>query len=203
MNDLTQRQQQILQFLVERIARQGEVPSLNEIAQAFDIHLNAARKHLQALEYKGVIERVPGQARGIRLPDREPTLRAMTLPLVGRVAAGTPILAQANIETSYQIDPGLFRPQAHFLLRVEGQSMIDAGIAHGDLIAVHRTPVAEPGRIVVARVDDAITVKRLMREGEDGWLLQAANPEFAPIRVDPNRHEFAIEGLFVGVIRRH
>jgi len=203
MNDLTQRQQQILQFLVERIARQGEVPSLNEIAQAFDIHLNAARKHLQALESKGVIERVPGQARGIRLPDREPTLRAMTLPLVGRVAAGTPILAQANIETSYQIDPGLFRPQAHFLLRVEGQSMIDAGIAHGDLIAVHRTPVAEPGRIVVARVDDAITVKRLMREGEDGWLLQAANPEFAPIRVDPNRHEFAIEGLFVGVIRRH
>jgi len=203
MNDLTQRQQQILQFLVERIARQGEVPSLNEIAQAFDIHLNAARKHLQALESKGVIERVPGQARGIRLPDREPTLRAMTLPLVGRVAAGTPILAQANIEASYQIDPGLFRPQAHFLLRVEGQSMIDAGIAHGDLIAVHRTPVAEPGRIVVARVDDAITVKRLMREGEDGWLLQAANPEFAPIRVDPNRHEFAIEGLFVGVIRRH
>ncbi len=202
MDNLTDRQQQILQFLVERIARQGAVPSLNEIAQAFDIHLNAARKHLQALESKGVIERVPGQARGIRLPDQEAPMRSMALPLIGRVAAGTPILAQANIETSFSIDPALFRPQAHFLLRVEGQSMIGAGIEHGDLMAVHRTPVAEAGRIVVARVDDAVTVKRLARDGEDGWLLLAANPDFAPIRVDPQRHEFAIEGLYVGAIKR-
>jgi repressor LexA len=110
-------------------------------------------------------------------------------------------MSEGNIEAHYSLDPALFRPRPDFLLRVEGHSMIGAGIEHGDLIAVHRTPVADPGRIVVARLDDEITVKRLQRDG-DSWQLLSANPDFAPIRIDAQRTDFAIEGLYVGAIKR-
>jgi repressor LexA len=123
------------------------------------------------------------------------------LPLVGRVAAGAPILSEGHIEARYQLDPALFRPRPDFLLRVEGHSMIGVGIEDGDLIAVHRTPVADPGRIVVARLEGEITVKRLARDGE-GWQLLSANPDFAPIRVPSDSSDFAIEGLYVGAIKR-
>lgn len=127
---------------------------------------------------------------------------AASLPLVGRVAAGSPIMSEGNIEASYAIDPALFRPRADFLLRVVGMSMRDAGILDGDLLAVHRTPSAENGRIVVARLDDEITVKRLQRR-RDRLLLLPENPDFEPIEVDPRRTDsFAIEGVYAGIIRR-
>lgn len=197
----TPRQQQVLDFLARQIAQERQVPSLEELATHFDIHLNAARKHLIALNKKGLIELLPGKARGIRL--RRPAARdsSFELPLVGRVAAGAPILSEGHIEAHYQIDPALFRPRPDFLLRVEGHSMIGVGIEHGDLIAVHRTPVADPGRIVVVRLEGEITVKRLARDGE-GWQLLSANPDFAPIRVPPDSSDFALEGLYVGAIKR-
>ena len=197
----TPRQQEILDFLARLQAEGHGAPSLDELATAFDINVNAARKHLIALAKKGLIELVPGRARGIRLLNARARGDRFELPLVGRVAAGSPILSDGNIEAHYALDPALFRPRPDFLLRVEGDSMIDAGIDHGDLIAVQRTPVAEPGRIVVARLEGEITVKRLARDGE-GWQLLSANPEFAPIKVDPQATDFAIEGLYVGAIRR-
>ena len=126
----------------------------------------------------------------------------LSLPLVGRVAAGSPILSEGNIEASFGVDPALFRPRPHFLLRVQGDSMIGIGIDDGDLIAVHRTPSAQIGQVVVARLDDEITVKRLARDEHGQWLLRAENPAYAPIRVDPTLREFAIEGLYVGAIKR-
>jgi repressor LexA len=128
-------------------------------------------------------------------------LRGNELPLVGRVAAGSPILAEENLEGQLEIDPGLFHPRADYLLRVVGMSMRDVGILDGDLLAVHRTPTADDGQIVVARLDDEVTVKRLKRE-RDRLLLLPANPDFDPIEVDPRRHAFAIEGRYVGIIRR-
>ena len=203
MSPPTPRQLQILEFLSLRLAQTGGSPSLGEIALAFGIHVNAARKHVQALEAKGHLERAPGQARGIRLPAARSALAALSLPLVGRVAAGSPILSEGNIEANFSLDPAFFRPRPHFLLRVEGDSMTGAGIDDGDLIAVHRTPVADIGRIVVARVDDEITVKRLGRDERDGtWLLRSENPAYAPIRVEASVREFAIEGLYVGAIKR-
>jgi repressor LexA len=197
----TSRQQQVLDFLEGQIVRERQVPSLEELATHFDIHLNAARKHLIALANKGLIELLPGKARGIRLL-RSPALgSSFELPLVGRVAAGAPILSEGHVEAHYTLDPTLFRPRPDFLLRVEGQSMIGVGIEHGDLIAVHRTPVADPGRIVVARLEGEITVKRLARD-DAGWQLLSANPAFAPIRVPPDSSDFAIEGLYVGAIKR-
>jgi repressor LexA len=196
---LTDRQQAILDFLAARIAQDGAPPSLAEIAEAFGFsQARSAQDHLRALEAKGLIELKPGKARGIRL--LAPTAEA-GLPLIGRVAAGQPIMADAHIERHVQLDPALFRPRAHFLLRVEGDSMIDAAILDGDLIAVHRTPEALDGQIVVARLDDAITVKRFRRSGERIHLL-AENPAYAPIEVDSRSADsFAIEGLFVGVLR--
>ncbi len=201
MRTPTPRQLQILDFLATRLAQTGGAPSLSEVALAFGINVNAARKHLQALQAKGLIERSAGLARSVRMPAQNPGFDALSLPLVGRVAAGSPILSEGNIEANFTVDPALFRPRPHFLLRVEGHSMIGAGIDDGDLIAVHRTPVAEPGRIVVARLDDEITVKRLQRDA-DGWVLLSANPDFAPIRVAATLREFAIEGLYVGAIKR-
>lgn len=131
-----------------------------------------------------------------------PAASLLSLPLVGRVAAGAPILSDAHIAGRYGIDRALFRPRPHFLLRVEGDSMRDAGILDGDLIAVHRTPVAESGQIVVARLDDEITVKRLKRQRDGGLSLLPENPDYAPIPVDPSRQAFAIEGIHVGSIRR-
>lgn len=196
---LTDRQQAILDFLSARLAQDGSPPSLAEIAEAFGFkQARSAQDHLRALEAKGLIELKPGKARGIRL--LVPTHEA-GLPLVGRVAAGRPILADAHIERHVAVDPGLFRPRAHFLLRVQGDSMVDVAILDGDLIAVHRTPEARDGQIVVARIEDEITVKRL-RQREGRLQLLSENPAYAPIEVDAaSGDSFAIEGLFVGVLR--
>lgn len=196
---ITDRQQAILDFLSARIAQDGVPPSLAEIAQAFGFsQARSAQDHLRALEAKGLIELKPGKARGIRLLG---VSAEAGLPLVGRVAAGRPILSDAHIERHVAIDPALFRPRAHFLLRVQGDSMIDAAILDGDLIAVHRTPEALNGQIVVARIEDEITVKRFRRHGERIQLL-AENPAYAPIEIDSaSGDSFAIEGLFVGVLR--
>jgi repressor LexA len=209
--NITDRQQAILDHIVACIAADGLPPTVLELAAAFGILPNAARKHLQSLAAKGLVELLPGKARGIRLcrtgPERAaqrgtpPPPEILSLPLVGRVGAGAPILSEGPIETHYAIDPALFRPHADFLLRVEGDSMIEAGIFDGDLIAVHRTPVAENGRIVVARIDGEITVKRLQRSATR-LLLLPANAAYAPIEVPSDASDFAIEGLYVGAIRR-
>jgi repressor LexA len=197
----TPRQQEILDFLTRQLARGAGAPSLEELARHFEINVNAVRKHLISLASKGLIELSPGRARGIRLPLRRSRTAPFELPLVGRVAAGAPILSEGHIEARYSLDPALFRPRPDFLLRVEGSSMVGVGIEDGDLIAVHRTPVADPGRIVVARLEGEITVKRLARDA-DGWQLLSANPDYAPIRVPPDSTDFAIEGLYVGAIKR-
>jgi repressor LexA len=159
---------------------------------------------VESLVRKGVLERSP-QHRGLRLPAGDTGYRGIAaandLPLVGRVAAGSPILAEENIEAQLEVDPALFRPRADYLLRVVGLSMRDAGILDGDLLAVHKTATANDGQIVVARLDDEVTVKRLKHE-RDRLLLLPENPDFDPIEVDPRRHAFAIEGRYVGIIRR-
>ncbi len=194
MDPVTKRQQQILQFIRDAIETAGAPPTRAEIARAFKFRsANAAEMHLRALAHKGLIELVPGTSRGIQLKTRG-------LPLVGRVAAGHPILAEENIEAHYQVDAGLFRPRADYLLKVRGMSMRDAGILDGDLLAVHRTPKADNGQIVVARLDDEVTVKRFHRRQNKVRLLPE-NAEFSPIEVDLQRQAFAIEGIAVGVIR--
>jgi repressor LexA len=203
---LTANQQRVLDFIAGYVAEHSNAPSLREIAEALHLRSHSsAQDYVEALVRKGAIERLP-QHRGLRIAQshrtdlHRPALRE--LPLVGRVAAGSPILSDANVETRYAIDAALFRPRADFLLRVVGLSMRDAGILDGDLIAVHRTSDADDGRIVVARLDDEITVKRLRRE-RGRLLLLSENPDFAPIEVDPRRtNAFAIEGLYVGVIRQ-
>jgi repressor LexA len=202
---LTERQQKTLAFLREYLQSQGLPPTLREIAEAlgFSSH-SSAQACVESLVRKGVLERSP-QHRGLRLPAGDTgyrgTAAANDLPLVGRVAAGSPILAEENIESQLEVDPALFRPRADYLLRVVGLSMRDAGILDGDLLAVHRTRTANDGQIVVARLDDEVTVKRLKHE-RDRLLLLPENPDFDPIEVDPRRHAFAIEGRYVGIIRR-
>jgi repressor LexA len=192
--DLTEKQQEILDFIRETIEKTGFPPTRAEIAKAFRYSSpNAAEDHLRTLERKGAIEIVAGTSRGIRLTE------GSGLPLVGRVAAGSPILAEEHIERRCQIDPSLFRPRADYLLKVRGMSMRDAGILDGDLLAVHRTREARSGQIVVARVNDDVTVKRLRRRGNAVELLPE-NPEFKPIVID-REEGFEIEGLGVGVIR--
>lgn len=200
MSTVTDRQQAILDYLIAHRATHGVPPTSGELAAAFGIQVNAARKHLQALAAKGLIELVPGKARGIRLP-APPRAESHELPLVGRVAAGAPIMSEGHVEARYAIDPALFRPRADFLLRVEGDSMVDAGILDGDLIAVHRTPEAYDGQIVVARLEGEITVKRL-RHVDGRLLLLPENPAYRPIEVPSDATDFAIEGLYVGGIRR-
>ncbi|QBB70678.1 transcriptional repressor LexA [Pseudolysobacter antarcticus] len=201
MDLLTNRQQAILDFISESARMNGLLPSQAEIARAFDIQLSAVQDHLHALERKGAIERHAGKARGIRLVDAVVTnTSTLELPLVGRVAAGQPILSEAHIERQFTVDRYMFRPRPHYLLRVEGESMRDIGILHGDLIAVHRSPDATNGQIVVARIDGEITVKRFRRIRQR-ILLLPENPAFAPIEVDPRTDDFAIEGLYVGSIR--
>ncbi len=199
----TLTQQSYLDLITQRLAAGEGAPSFDELAQHFGVNLNAARKHVQALATKGLVELIPGKARGIRLPATARRVYSphVEVPLVGRVAAGAPILSEGQIETHYLLDSALFRPRPDFLLRVEGESMIGAGIDPGDLIAVHRTPEADPGRIVVARLDGEITVKRLARDG-DGWQLLSANPAFTPIKIGPHYSDFAIEGVYVGAIKR-
>jgi repressor LexA len=199
MSDLTPRQTQILRLVQRFIAETGMPPTRAEIARELGFRsANAAEEHLRALARKGVIALVPGTSRGIQLKD---TIREqMGLPLIGRVAAGRPIFAEENFEGRLQIDPSIFQPKPHYLLKVTGMSMKDAGILDGDLLAVHKSGDARSGQIVVARLDDEVTVKRLKRRGRE-VLLVAENPAFAPIVVDPAQHAFAIEGIGVGLIR--
>ena len=196
MESLTPRQSQILGLIRDFIRNSGRPPTRSEIAQAVGFRSpNAAEEHLRALARKGVIELVPGASRGIRL-------RQEGLPVVGRVAAGNPILAEEHIETRYQIDPAIFHPRAHYLLRVRGQSMRDAGILDRDLLAVHRTPEVRNGQIVVARLESEVTVKRFLRHGEKVRLLPD-NPEFDPIEIDLRYQPLVIEGIGVGTLRTH
>ena len=199
MRELTPRQKQILLLIQKVIRENGMPPTRAEIARALKFKsVNAAEEHLRALERKGAIELVPGASRGIRLKDA--MREQIGLPLVGRVAAGAPILAEEHIEARYQIDPELFEKYPHFLLRVHGMSMRDAGILDGDLVAVHRTPEIRNRQIVVVRLEDEVTVKRYRQEGQRVWLLPE-NPDFLPIEVDLKEQHMTIEGVVVGVVR--
>ncbi len=199
MRELTPRQKQILELIQDVIYETGMPPTRAEIASELGFKsANAAEEHLRALQRKGVLDLIPGASRGIQLKD---SLRdQMGLPLVGRVAAGNPILAEENIETHYRIDPQLFNPKPHYLLRVQGMSMKDAGILDGDLVAVHRTPEVRSRQIIVARLDDEVTVKRYQQTGSIVSLLPE-NEDFEPIIVDLKEQALVIEGVVVGVIR--
>ena len=216
MPKLTARQQQILALVENAIERTGAPPTRAEIAAELGFKsANAAEEHLQALARKGAIELVGGTSRGIRL--RSDSLRALnesrarqfslplaslnqlTLPLIGRVAAGSPILAQEHIDQTYTVEASLFTRRPDYLLRVRGMSMRDAGIIDGDLLAVQKTREARDGQIVVARLGDDVTVKRLQR-GRHGIALMPENPDFKPILVGPG-DAFELEGVAVGLVR--
>lgn len=193
---LTARQQEILDFIRQTLEAEGRPPTRAEVCTAFGFRSpNAAETHLRALAAKGAIMLEEGRARGIRLAE------ALGLPLIGRVAAGSPILAAEHVEKRFQLDPSLFSPRADYLLRVYGLSMRDAGILDGDLIAVHRTGEARNGQIVIARIEDEVTVKTLQHKGNTVELLPA-NPDFEPIVVDIRRQSLVIEGIMVGLIRK-
>lgn len=195
MNPLTQRQQQILDWIRQHMEQEGLPPTRAELCEAMGFRSpNAAEDHLRALARKGAIELVAGSSRGIRLPDPG------GLPLVGRVAAGSPVLAAEHIEAHHKVDPQMFRPQADYLLRVRGESMRDVGILDNDLLAVHQTAVARNGQIVVARIGEEVTVKRFRQHGHQVELLPE-NPDFEPILVDLRHEPLVIEGLGVGIIR--
>ncbi len=199
-SDLTPRQTEILRLIQRSVQDTGMPPTRKEIALELGFRsANAAEEHLRALARKGVIALLPGASRGIQLKD---TLREQIgLPLIGRVAAGSPILAEQNIEEHLSIDPSIFHVQPHYLLKVVGMSMKDAGILDGDLVAVHRTPNVRNRQIVVARLENEVTVKRYRQEGPVAWLLPE-NEDFEPIKVDLKQQDLLIEGVVVGVVRR-
>lgn len=199
LKPLTPRQQQVFDLIKENISETGMPPTRAEIATFFGFKsANAAEEHLKALAKKGYIEMLPGTSRGIRLA--EEFIEQEGLPLIGRVAAGEPILAQEHVEEHYKVDGNLFHPAADYLLRVNGESMKDIGILDGDLLAVHQTTDVQNGQVIVARVEEDVTVKRYKREGNIVYL-HAENDDFSPIKVDLAAQEFNIEGLAVGVIR--
>jgi repressor LexA len=201
MEKLTERQSQILDFIRETVAASGMPPTVAEIAVAMGVSsTNGIRGHLQALERKGAIELVPNASRGIRLLD-DPDAEEMGLPIIGQVAAGSPILAQEHIEDYCRVDHNTFKPSADYLLRVKGESMREVGIYDGDLLAVHRASSANNGQIVVARIEDEVTVKRLKVKGHIAYL-QPENPEFKDIKVDMRKQPLDIEGIAVGVLRK-
>ena len=222
MLKLTARQEQILVLIKDAIENTGFPPTRAEIATELGFRsVNAAEEHLQALARKGAIEISPGTSRGIRLTGKSlnqineahfaslgggqrtlphPSLMQLSLPLVGRVAAGSPILAQEHIEATYNVDPALFSARPDYLLKVRGLSMRDAGIFDGDLLAVKKTDSARNGQIVVARLGDEVTVKRYRKSGSVIELLPE-NPDFSPILVENGRDDFALEGLAVGLLR--
>ena len=200
MKQLTPRQAEVLALIRSAVQQTGMPPTRAEIASELGFKsANAAEEHLKALARKGVIHMMPGTSRGIQLLNEEPE-EDLGLPLIGRVAAGEPILAEQHIETHYKIDGALFHPHADFLLRVHGMSMKDIGILDGDLLAVHRTTDVHNGQVVVARVDEDVTVKRLEKNGSQ-VVLHAENEDFSPIKVDLATQPFNIEGIAVGVIR--
>lgn len=200
MRPLTSRQQQVYDLIKIHIETTGMPPTRAEIAKGLGFKsANAAEEHLKALAKKNAICIVPGASRGIRLLLEETKYDG--LPLVGRVAAGEPILALAHVESHYQIDPHLFYPCADFLLRVEGMSMKNIGIFDGDLVAVHKTTQAHNGQVIVARIEDEVTIKRFSQQGHLVRLL-AENDEFSPIEIDLTQQNLVIEGLAVGVIRQ-
>lgn len=199
LRPLTNRQQQIFDLIKDNISETGMPPTRAEIATFFGFKsANAAEEHLKALAKKGYIEMIPGTSRGIRLSEK--LIEHEGLPLIGRVAAGEPILAQEHVEDHYKVDGNLFHPAADYLLRVNGESMKDIGILDGDLLAVHQTTDVQNGQVIVARVEENVTVKRYKREGNIVYL-HAENENFSPIKVDLAAEEFNIEGVAVGVIR--
>lgn len=199
MTKLTERQQRVLDYVRSAIEDTGFPPTRVEIAKELGFRSpNAAEEHLKALARKGAIEMIPGTSRGIRIIEEE----NLGLPIVGRVAAGEPILAQEHIEDYCSIAPEFFHPVAHFLLEVHGDSMKNIGIHNGDYIAVHKVNTARNGNIIVARVDDEVTVKRYEKQ-RSLVLLHPENDDYQTIEVNPKNQEFNIEGLFVGIIRRH
>ncbi|HEY8940506.1 MAG TPA: transcriptional repressor LexA [Cellvibrio sp.] len=199
MSDLTPRQEEVLNLIRKYADETGYPPTRAEIARILGFKsANAAEEHIKALARKGAIEIIPGASRGIRLPETH-----NGIPIVGRVAAGSPILAQEHIEDYCNIPHNFFSPNADYLLRVSGMSMKDVGIMDGDLLAVHRTDQARNGQIVVARIGEEVTVKRFKRTGNKSQVeLWPENPDFDVIHVDMRDQEFCIEGLSVGVIRR-
>jgi len=199
MQGLTKRQQEILRMIQSHIASTGFPPTRTDICEYFGFRSpTAAEDHLRALEKKGVIELISGTSRGIRVIE---DIQEDGLPLVGRVAAGEPIMSSDHIEDHVQVTPDLFYPHADYLLRVKGMSMRDVGILDGDLLAVHATNQVSTNQIVVARVDDEVTVKRFRQRGNIVTLLPE-NEEFEPIRVDLREQDFSIEGVYVGILRR-
>jgi repressor LexA len=198
MNKLTSRQQQVLDVVRAHIGETGMPPTRADIARELGFRsANAAEEHLRALARKGAIEMIPGASRGLRLPD------AVGLPIVGRVAAGSPILAEQHIQDFCDISPGFFSPRADYLLQVRGDSMKDCGILDGDLLAVHRTTDVNTGDIVVARIGDEVTVKRLKKHRSRYLLtLLPENPDYQPMDIDLREQEVVIEGLGVGILRR-
>ena len=200
MHKLTSRQEEILQFIKDYLSEIGYPPTRSEIAQKMGFRsTNAAEEHLRALARKGAIEMLPGTSRGLRIPISE----QLGLPIIGQVAAGSPILAAESIAEYCDIPPDLFSPAADYLLTVKGTSMIDIGIFEDDLLAVHKTSQARNGDIIVARIDDEVTVKRLAKGKSKNYLrLVAENPDFPAIEVDLRSSNFTIEGVSVGVIRR-
>ena len=197
---LTERQQQVLDLIRRYSDETGYPPTRADIARELGFRsANAAEDHLKALARKGAIEIIAGASRGIRLVDEQNS----GIPIVGRVAAGNPILAQEHIEDYCDLAPSFFQPRADYFLRVRGDSMIEAGIFEDDLLAVHRTSDAQNGQIIVARIDDEVTVKRLQRtRSKYQLLLLPENRDYQPIEVDLREQEFAIEGLSVGILRR-
>ncbi len=200
MIPLTSRQSEVLAFIEEFVEEMGMPPTRVEIARNLGFKsANAAEEHLRALKRKGAIELLSGTSRGIQL--KTTSHEQPGLPLVGRVAAGSPMLAEEHIDEHLSVDPGLFHPMPHYLLRVHGMSMKGAGILDGDLVAVHRTPEVRNRQIVVARLEDEVTVKRYRQKGKLVWLLPE-NPDYAPIKVDLNQQSLIIEGVVVGLLRR-
>ena len=199
---LTARQAEILALIRRSVQQTGMPPTRQEIASALGFRsANAAEEHLRALARKGVIELLPGSSRGIRIAG-DAASAAQGLPVVGRVAAGQPLLALEHIEDHCAVAPELFKPRADYLLRVAGMSMRDAGILDGDLLAVHAARTARNGQIVVARIDDEVTVKRFRQRGNRIVLLPE-NPDFEPIEIEAGSRELVIEGLGVGILRTH
>ncbi len=200
MHKLTSRQEEILCYIKDYLQDTGFPPTRSEIAQQMGFRSpNAAEEHLRALARKGAIEMMPGTSRGIKLPINE----QLGLPIIGQVAAGSPILAEESIADYCDIPPDMFKPKADYLLTVKGTSMVGIGIYEDDLLAVHKINSANNGDIVVARIDDEVTVKRLETNRSKYKVnLIAENPDFSPIEVDVRSNDFAIEGISVGVIRR-